>query len=117
MRRRFVCFPGSCIVCAATLPNRLSRVWSPEIKKEKIRQPLVRLTPCCRHAVNVPLPLCPWNFKGVIVYSRYLLRYVAMAGVGVVLLRLSDHARWSCCRLLRARFALSGFLTARLESC
>src|SRR3954468_12078314 len=38
-------------------------------------------------------------------------------GLGPYCYSCSEHARRSCCRLLRARFALSGFLTAGLESC
>ena len=59
-----VCFPGSCIVCAAIeLPNRPSEVWSPESKRKlKNRQPLVRFKPCFGRAVMVPLPLYPWYF-------------------------------------------------------
>src|SRR3954465_4751916 len=38
-------------------------------------------------------------------------------GSGPYCYACSERARWSCCRLLRARFALSGFLTAGLESC
>ena len=59
-----VCFPGSCIVCAAIeLPNRPSEEWRPESKRKiKNRQPLVWFKPCFGHAVMVPLPLYPWYF-------------------------------------------------------
>ena len=56
--------------------------------KKRIRQPLVRFKPYFGHAVIVPLPLCPWYFKGVVMYARYWFRYVASAGVGAALLRL-----------------------------
>src|SRR3954467_10946895 len=89
MRHGFVCFSGSCIVCAAVeLPNRSSKVWSPESKKKGIQQPLVRFKPYFGCAVIVPLPLCPWYFKGVVMYARYWFRYVARAGVGAALLHL-----------------------------
>src|SRR3954454_8540080 len=69
-----VCFPGSCIVCAAVeLPNRSSEVWSPESKRKlkiRIRQPLVRFRPYFGLAVIVPLPLCPWYFKSVVMYAK-----------------------------------------------
>src|SRR3954469_4995590 len=38
-------------------------------------------------------------------------------GLGPHCYACSERASWSCCRLLRARFALSGFLAAELESC
>src|SRR3954464_12140487 len=38
-------------------------------------------------------------------------------GLGPYCYACSDRAKRSCCRLLRARFALSGVLTAGLESC
>src|SRR4051812_4495878 len=38
-------------------------------------------------------------------------------GSGPYCYACSEHAKWSCCRLLRARFALSGVLAAGLESC
>src|SRR3954469_2355323 len=38
-------------------------------------------------------------------------------GLGPRCYACSERARRSCCRLLRACFALSGFLTAGLESC
>src|SRR3954467_8090410 len=38
-------------------------------------------------------------------------------GLGPHCYACSERARRSCCRLLRARLALSGFLTAGLESC
>ena len=91
-----VCLPGSCIVCAAVeLPNRSSEVWSPESKKKikkRIWQPLVCFKPYFGRAVIVPLPLCPWYFKGVVMYARYMFRYVAKARVGAALLRLL----WVC---------------------
>ena len=40
------------------------------------------------HAVVVPLPLCPWYFQSVIMYSWYYYRHLARAGVGAALLRL-----------------------------
>ena len=76
---------------AVELPNRSSEVWSPESKKKikkRIRQPLVRFKPYFGRAVIVPLPLCPWYFKGVVMYARYWFRYVAKAGVGAALLHL-----------------------------
>ena len=59
-----VCFPGSCIVCAAIeLPNRPSEEWSPESKRKiKNRQPLVWFKPCFGRAVMVPLPPMPMVF-------------------------------------------------------
>src|SRR3954467_6705991 len=87
-----VCFPGSCIVCAAVeLLNRSSEVWSPESKnffKKIIRQPLVCFRPYFGLAVIVPLPLRPWYFKSVVMYAKHWFRYVARAGVGAALLRL-----------------------------
>ena len=83
-----VCFPGSCIVCAAVeLPNGSPEVWSPESKRKKegIRQPLVRFKPYFRRAVIVPLPLCPWYFKSVVMYAKHC--YIARARVGAALLR------------------------------
>src|SRR3954466_14673441 len=80
-----VCFPGSCIVCAAVeLPNRSSEVWSPESKKKlkRIRQPLVWFKTCFGLAVIVPLPLCPWYFKSVVMYTKHWFRCIARAGVG-----------------------------------
>ena len=56
--------------------------------KKRIRQPLVHFKPYFGRAVIVPLPLCPWYFKGVVMYARYWFRYVARAGVGAALLRL-----------------------------
>ena len=87
-----VCFPGSCIVCATVeLPNGSSEVWSPEskIKKEKkgIWQPLVRFKPYFGRAVIVPLSLCPWYFKSVVMYVKHWFRYIARARVGATLLR------------------------------
>ena len=86
---RLVCFPGSCIVCAAIeLPNRPSEVWSPESnRKLKNRQPLVRFKPYFGRAVIVPLPLCPWYFKSVVMYAERWFRYIARARVGAALLR------------------------------
>ena len=85
-----VCFPGSCIVCAVIeLPNRRSEEWSPESKRKlKNRQPLVRFKPYFRRAVIVPLPLCPWYFKSVVMYAKYWCRIFVRAGVGPALLRL-----------------------------
>ena len=57
-------------------------------KKKRIRQPLVRFKSYFGRAVIVPLPLCPWYFKGVVMYARHWFRYVARAGVGAALLRL-----------------------------
>ena len=56
--------------------------------KKRIRQPLVWFKPYFGCADIVPLPLCPWYFKGVVVYAKYRIRYVARAGVGAALLRL-----------------------------
>ena len=56
--------------------------------KKGIRQPLVRFKPYFGRAVIVPLPLCPWYFKGVVMYARLWFRYVARAGVGAALLCL-----------------------------
>ena len=83
-----VCFPGSCIVCAAIeLPNRPSKEWSPESKRKlKNRQPLVRFKPCFGRAVMVPLPLCPWYFQSVVMYARHWFRKFTRAGVGAALL-------------------------------
>src|SRR3954465_8591814 len=84
-----VYLPGSCILCAAIeFPNRSSEVASPESKKKRIRQPLVRFKPYFGRAFIVPLPLCPWYFKGVVMYTRHWFRYVARAGVGAALPRL-----------------------------
>ena len=59
-----------------------------KVRKRSIQQPLVRFEPYFGRAVIVPLPLCPWYFKGVVMYARYWFRYVAKAGVGAALLRL-----------------------------
>ena len=98
-----VCFPGSCIVCAAIeLPNRPSEEWSPESKRKlKNWQPLVRFKPRFGRAVMVPLPLYP--MRGL--------------GLGPHCYACSDRARRSCCRLLRARLTVSGHLMAGLENC
>ena len=58
-------------------------------KKEKkgIRQLLVRFKPYFGHVVIVPLPLCPWYFKSVVMYAKYWFRYIARARVGAALLR------------------------------
>ena len=85
-----VCFPGSCIVYAAVeLPNGSSKVWSPESKRKKegIRQPLVRFKQYFRRAVIVPLPMCPWYFKSVVMYAKRWFYYIARARVGAALLR------------------------------
>src|SRR3954471_20580498 len=67
-----VCFPGSCIVRAAVkLPNGSSKVWSPESKKKRIRQPLVRFRPYFGLAIIVPLPLRPWYFESVVMYASH----------------------------------------------
>ena len=55
--------------------------------KERIRQPLVRFKPCFGHAVMVPLPLCPWYFKSVVMYAKRWFYYIARARVGAALLR------------------------------
>ena len=57
-----VCFPGSCIVCAAIeLPNRPSEGWSPESKRKiKKRQPLVQFKPhfwACHDGAPPPVPM------------------------------------------------------------
>src|SRR3954468_23197903 len=57
-------------------------------KKKRIRQPLVRCKLYFGCVVVVPLPLCPWYFKGVVMYARHWFRYVARAGVGAALLCL-----------------------------
>src|SRR3954464_6316705 len=59
-----------------------------KVRKKRIRQPLVRFKPYFGRAVIVPLPLCPWYFKGVVMYARHWFRYVVRAGVGAALLRL-----------------------------
>src|SRR3954468_21094275 len=46
--------------------------------------------------------------------SSAMLRWLAL---GPYCYACSERAKRSCCRLLWARFALSGFLTAGLESC
>src|SRR3954465_9392871 len=116
-----VCFPGSCIICAAiVLPDRPSEEWSPESKrklKKGNRQPLVRFKPCFGRAVMVPLPLCPWYFKSVVMYAKHWSRCFARAGVGPHCYACSKRARRSCCGLLRARLTVSGLLTAGLENC
>ena len=38
--------------------------------------------------VVVPLPLCPWYFQSVIMYTWYRYRLLARAGVGAALLCL-----------------------------
>src|SRR4051812_13907473 len=85
-----VCFPGSCIVCAAfVLPDRPSEEWSPESKRKlKNRQSLVWFNSCFGRAVMVPLPLCPWYFKSVVMYAKHWFCIFARAGVGAALLRL-----------------------------
>ena len=60
---------------AVELLNGSSEVWSPESKRKKkkgIRQPLVRFKPYFGRAVIVPLPLCPWYFKSVVMYAKDL---------------------------------------------
>ena len=85
-----VCFPGSCIICAAIeLPNRPSEEWSPESKRKlKNRQPLVRFKPSFGRAVMVPLPLCPWYLQSVMMYAKGWSCNHARAGVGAALLRV-----------------------------
>ena len=56
-------------------------------KKEGIRQPLVRFKPYFGRAVVVPLPLCPWYFKSVVMYAKHWFHYIARARVGAALLR------------------------------
>ena len=56
-------------------------------KKKGIRQPLVRFKPYFGRAVIVPLPLCPWYFKSVVMYAKRWFRYIARARVGAALLR------------------------------
>ena len=69
------------------MPNGSSEVWSPESKRKKeIRQPLVRFKPFFGRAVIVPLPLCPWYFKSVVMYAKRWFRYIARARVGAALL-------------------------------
>ena len=55
--------------------------------KKGIRQPLVRFKPYFGRAVIVPLPLCPWYFKSVVMYAKHWFRYIARARVGAALLR------------------------------
>ena len=75
------CLFGCCIVCPAIVtPDRSSEVWSPESKKKLkkgIQQPLVRFKTYFGRAVIVPLPLCPWYFKGVIdVHCLYYFQII-----------------------------------------
>ena len=56
-------------------------------EKKGIRQPLVRFKPYFGRAVIVPLPLCPWYFKSVVMYAKHWFRYIARARVGAALLR------------------------------
>ena len=58
-----------------------------KVRKKESGSPL-RFKPYFGRAVIVPLPLCPWYFKGVVMYARYWFRYVAIAGVGAALLCL-----------------------------
>ena len=39
-------------------------------------------------AVVVPLPLCPWYFQSVVMYTEYGFCNFARAGVGAALLRV-----------------------------
>ena len=57
------------------------------VRKKGIRQPLVRFKPYFGRAVIVPLPLCPWYFKSVVMYVKHWFRYIARARVGAALLR------------------------------
>ena len=59
-----VCFPGSCIVCAAVeLPNRPSEEWSPEskrkLKKSAASGTVEAVFWACRDGAP---PLYPWYF-------------------------------------------------------
>ena len=57
-----VCFPGSCIVCAAIeLPNRPSKVWTPESKR-KLKKPaapgaVYTVFRACRDGAPPPVPM------------------------------------------------------------
>ena len=63
------------------------RVREKKREKKGIRQPLVRFKPYFGRAVIVPLPLCPWYFKSVVMYAKRWFRYIARARVGAALLR------------------------------
>src|SRR4051812_5324039 len=58
-----VCFPGSCIVCAAVgLPNRSSEVWSPESKRKIKKNSAAPSTVeavfwACRDGAPPPVPM------------------------------------------------------------
>ena len=44
--------------------------------------------PHSRHAVVVPLPLCPWYLQSVMMYVKDQSCNLARAGVGAALLRV-----------------------------
>ena len=44
--------------------------------------------PYSGRAMVVPLPLCPWYFQSVVMYTWYCYRNLARAGVGAELLCL-----------------------------
>ena len=59
-----------------------SRAWHLELEVC-----LVRFKLYFRRSVIVPLPLCPWYFKSVVMYAKRWFRYIVRARVGAALLR------------------------------